>query len=98
VRSYEDEDLGTIEEIIIHPGSGSISFAVLCFSGSIGFGDRLFVVPWGVLRLDPENRALILDFDRSKLDGAPAFEQDDWPDFTDESWERNIRDFYSRER
>ena len=95
VRSPRNDDLGTIEEIIIQPDTGRIAFAVLCFGGTFGFGDRLFAVPWDLLHLDSEDRVLILDWDTSNLDGAPAFEQDDWPDFTDESWERKIRDYYS---
>ena len=94
VRSPEHQDLGMIEEIIIHPDDGRIAYAVLCFGGGLGFGDRLFVVPWDLLRVDTEDRVLILDWDTAKLDGAPAFEQDDWPDFTDQSWERKIHDYY----
>ena len=98
VRSPENEDLGTIEEIIVQPESGRIAFAVLCFGGSFGFGDRLFAVPWDLLRLDNDDRVLILDWDPAKLDGAPTFEQNDWPDFTDENWERKIHDYYGVER
>jgi sporulation protein YlmC with PRC-barrel domain len=94
VRSHENDDLGTIEEIIIHPESGRVTYAVLCFGGTFAFGDRLFAVPWDLLRLDAVDRVLILDWDCGKLDGAPAFEQDDWPDFTDESWEREIQNYY----
>lgn len=97
IRSYENDDLGTIEEIIIYPESGRIAYAVLCFGGASGFGDRLFAVPWSLLHLDAEDRVLVLSWDHSKLAAAPAFDQDDWPDFTDESWEREIRDFYGAE-
>lgn len=83
-----------IEEIIIHPDTGRIAYAVLCFGGTFGFGDRLFAVPWELLHVDPADRVLILEWDPTKLDGAPAFEQDDWPDFTDDSWERKIHDYY----
>jgi sporulation protein YlmC with PRC-barrel domain len=94
VRSTNNEDIGTIEEIIIHPDSGRMAYAVLCFGGTFGFGDRLFAVPWDLLRLDVADRVLILDWDCRKLDGAPAFDQDDWPDFTDEKWEREIQTYY----
>jgi hypothetical protein len=94
VRSPQNDDLGTIEEIIIHPESGRVTYAVLCFGGTFAFGDRLFAVPWDLLRLDPADRVLILDWDCGKLDGAPAFDQDDWPDFTDETWEREIQNYY----
>ena len=95
VRSTENDDLGAIEEIIIRPDSGRIAYAVVSFGGAFSFGDRLFVVPWDLLRLDQEDRALVLDWDLSKLHDAPAFESDDWPDFTDEIWQRKIHDYYA---
>lgn len=94
VRSTDNDDLGAIEEIIIRPDSGRIAYAVVSFGGEFSLGDRLFIVPWDLLRLDQEDRALVLDWDLSKLDGAPAFESDDWPDFTDETWQRKIHDYY----
>lgn len=87
-----------IEEIIIHPDSGRIAFAVLCFGGTFGFGDRLFAVPWDLLRVDADDRVLMLDWDPNNLDGAPSFEPEDWPDFTDETWERKIHDYYAAAR
>jgi PRC-barrel domain protein len=98
VRSHENEDLGTIEEIIIYPESGRVAYAVLCFGGTLGFGDRLFAVPWDLLRLDAADRVLILDWDCGKLDGAPAFDQDNWPDFADENWHCEIQNYYGLER
>jgi sporulation protein YlmC with PRC-barrel domain len=94
VRSVENEDLGTIEEIMIDPADGRIAYAVLCFGGLTGFGDRLYAVPWSLLRLNPADRVLILDWDRKHLEGAPAFDQDEWPDLNDECWERAIHEYY----
>jgi sporulation protein YlmC with PRC-barrel domain len=94
VRSHENEDLGAVEEILIHPTTGRIAYAVLCFGGALGFGDRLFAIPWTLLALNAPDHTLILSWDRERLQGAPAFHQDEWPDFGDEMWEREIRDYY----
>ena len=97
VRSHENEDLGTIEEFRIDASTGSIAYAVLCFGGLLGFGGKLFAIPWYLLRLNAEDRVLVLDADRTMLETAPAFEQEDWPDFADESWGRAIHDHFGRE-
>jgi sporulation protein YlmC with PRC-barrel domain len=81
VRSSENYDLGTIEEIMIDPRTGRLAFAVLCFGGTSGLGDKLFAIPWNLLRLNPADRVLVLGCDSTRLQGAPAFDQDDWPDF-----------------
>lgn len=96
VRSSENHDLGTVEEIMIDARTGRLAFAVLCFGGTLGLGDKLFAIPWNLLRLNTEERALVLGCDCARLQGAPAFDQDDWPDFGDESWERRIHDYYGR--
>lgn len=96
VRSHENEDLGAIEEILIDASTGRVAYAVLCFGGSLGFGDKLFAIPWDLLRLNAPERTLILACERGQLEGAPAFQQDDWPDFDNETWDREIRDHYRR--
>ena len=96
VRSPENGDLGTVEEIMIDPRTGRLAFAVLCFGGTLGLGDKLFAIPWTLLRLNTADRVLVLGCDCARLQGAPAFDQDDWPDFGDEGWEREIHEYYSR--
>lgn len=94
VRSHNNEDLGAIEEILLDPETGRIAYAVLCFGGALGFGDRLFAIPWDLLTLNAADRALVLGWDHDGLNAAPAFQQDDWPDFGDESWMRQMQAFY----
>lgn len=94
VRNRRNEDLGVIEEIMIDSVSGRIAYAVLCFGGALATGDRLYAVPWDRLTLNFHDRVLLFDWDTDNLDGAPSFDQEDWPDFGDESWEREIHDYY----
>ncbi len=96
VRTTENDDLGTIEEIMIDPGTGQLAYAVLSLAGALGLGDKLYAIPWTLLRLNTEDRVLMLGCDSAWLRDAPAFQQDDWPDFGDERWEREIHDYYSR--
>ena len=95
VCSSKNDDLGTIEEIMIDPCTGRLAFAIVCFDGTLGLGSQLFAIPWNLLRLDTGDRVLVLGCDCARLQGAPAFEQDEWPDFGDESWVRQIEDYFS---
>lgn len=97
VRSRDNQDLGTIEELMIDPASGRVAYAVLCFGGFLGFGDKLFAVPWGMFKLKPEDRVFVLDVDRDVLENAPGFDADDWPDFGDEHWGAEIHTYYGRQ-
>ena len=94
VRSRSNEDLGCVEELMLDSGTGKIAYAVLSFGGVLGFGGKLFAVPWNALKLDPDQRVLILDADRRRLENAPAFHEEDWPDFADEQWGDQIHSYY----
>src|SRR5512135_141884 len=78
VVNAKGEDLGSIEDIMIHIDSGRIAYAVLSFGGFLGMGDKLFAIPWEALTLDEDNHQFILDIDKDKLENAPGFDKDNW--------------------
>src|SRR5688500_11314524 len=94
VYSTKDEDLGDIKEIMLDMNNGKIAYAVLSFGGFLGMGDKLFAVPWNALTLDTENKRFILDVEKDRLDSAPGFDKDDWPDMADPSWQNTIHSYY----
>ncbi len=57
-------------------------------------GDKLFAVPWNALALDTENKRFILDVEKDRLESAPGFDKDDWPDMADPTWQSSIHSYY----
>lgn len=94
VYNTKDEDLGDIKEIMLDMNNGKIAYAVLSFGGFLGMGDKLFAVPWSALTLDTENKRFILNVDKERLNSAPGFDKDDWPDMADPSWQNTINSYY----
>lgn len=94
VRNRDNEDLGCIEELMVDPRTGRVAYAVLSLGGFLGFGGKLFAVPWPALELDPEQRVFFLNADRETIERAPAFHEEDWPDFTDQAWGSQIHSYY----
>ena len=90
------EKLGKIEDFMLDADSGRIRYAVLSFGGVLGIGNKLFAVPPEALTVDAVNQQLILDIDRSRLEDAPGFDRDDWPDFADPTLGREIYGYYGR--
>src|SRR5512135_3389874 len=72
VVNAQGEDLGTIEDIMIHIDSGRVAYAVLSFGGFLGMGDKLFAIPWEALTLDEDNKQFILNIPKEKLENAPG--------------------------
>lgn len=97
VANHLDEDLGDIKEIMLDMRNGRIAYAVLSFGGFLGMGEKLFAVPWNALKLDTENKRFVLNVEKERLENAPGFDKDDWPNMADHTWARQIHAYYGTE-
>ena len=94
VVNQQDDALGDIKEIMLDMRSGRVAYAVLSFGGILGMGDKLFAVPWSALKLDTVNKRFVLNVDKTRLESAPGFDKDAWPNMADSSWEKDIHGYY----
>ncbi|SOD22404.1 PRC-barrel domain-containing protein [Nitrosomonas ureae] len=98
VYNLQDEDLGDIKEIMLDMNTGEVSYAVLSFGGFLGMGDKLFAVPWSALKLDTANKRFTLDANKEKLESAPGFDKDHWPNMADSSWQQTVNSYYGADK
>jgi sporulation protein YlmC with PRC-barrel domain len=98
VYNCPGEDLGDIKEFMIDMQSGQIAYAVLSFGGILGIGNKLFAVPWQALELDTSNKRFILDINKDRLENAPGFDQDRWPDMASTEFGSQIHGFYGTQQ
>ncbi len=103
VVSEQGDSLGKIEDVVVHPG-GATSYAVLSFGGKLGMGDKLFAMPWTVLRtVEPDTtkkdsaRSLVLPLDEKRLAAAPGFDEKNWPTMANSDWTKDVDAFYVRD-
>lgn len=94
VYTPRKEHVGKIEELMISLKDGKVSYAVMSFGGILGFGNKFFAIPWGLLRVDQENKCFILNLEKERLRTAPGFDKDHWPDTADPRWEKLVTDYY----
>ena len=94
VYNHKDEDLGDIKEIMLDVATGKIAYAVLSFGGFLTLGEKLFAVPWSALTLDTEEKRFVLNVDKERLENAPGFDKDSWPNMADASWAKEIHSYY----
>lgn len=97
VRNTAGESLGKVKELMIDVPSGRVAYAVLSFGGILNMGNKLFAVPWNALSLDEDEKQFILDVDKTRLENAPGFDKDNWPDMASESWSEKIFSYYGTE-
>src|SRR5436190_9309669 len=86
VNSTNGDDLGKIEAIMLDVRSGRIAYAVLSFGGFLGFGSKLFAIPWNALTLDAKEERFVLNVTKEKLENAEGFDKDNWPAMADTAW------------
>jgi len=94
VFNHNDEKIGSVKEIMLDMRTGRVSYAVLSFGGFLSMGEKLFAVPWQALKLDAVNKRFILDIEKQRLETAPGFSNDDWPDMADSAWATGIHSHY----
>ena len=94
VVNPQGEALGDIKEFMLDMRSGRVSYAVLSFGGFLTLGEKLFAVPFTALKLDTINKRFVLNLDKAKLESAPGFDKDAWPNMADPSWARDIHTYY----
>lgn len=97
VKNLDGENIGSITDIMLDTGSGTIAYAVLSFGGFMGLGDKLFAIPWAAFSINTEDETFILNIDKASLEKAEGFDQDDWPDMRDVEWNRRTYSQYGYE-
>lgn len=98
VCNMHDENLGTIQDVMVDTEDGTIRYAVLASGGFLGMGNRLFAVPWKALKQDAEHKRFMLDIDMDRLKDAPGFDKDEWPNMADPSWTSTVDSYYDDAR
>lgn len=94
VTNRAGEDLGHLEEIMLDVRTGNVAYAVISFGGILGIGSKLFAVPWQALQIDQDEEQIIMDVDKAKLENAPGFDEDDWPNTAEPNWLGEVYTYY----
>lgn len=97
VKNAEGQELGEIEDLVIDPEHGRIAYAVLSFGGFLGMGDKLFAIPWDAMKPLPAQETIMFDVTKEKLENAPGFDKNNWPDMADREWGSKVYKYYDQE-
>jgi sporulation protein YlmC with PRC-barrel domain len=73
VYNTAGENLGSVLDVMISKSTGRIEYAIMNFSGFLGIGDSYHPLPWEALSYDEARGGYVVNIDRSRLEGAPAY-------------------------
>ena len=94
VRNGQNEDLGSIKDIMIDTETGQVAYYVLSFGGFMGMGDKYFAIPAQAMSVDTENECMVLNVSKERLKDAPGFDKNDWPNMADSGFRDQIHGYY----
>lgn len=96
VRNPQGEKLGIVDDLVVDLQTGKVVYVALSVGGVLGIGDRLFAVPYDEFKFNygPNEKNFVLNVSKERLEGAPGFNKDQWPDFADPQWRNQIDTYY----
>ena len=89
-----DQEIGSIERVMIDKISGKVAYAVLSFGGFLGIGDDHYPLPWQSLKYDTNLGGYRTGITENQLRGAPKFSNDNAWNWNDPARTRAVNDYY----
>lgn len=86
IMNEREGEVGMIRDFILDLQAGRIIYAVGSFERLKSQEDKLFVIPWGVVKADPETPFFTLLRNTSLLENAPSFPPAKWPGLQGWEW------------
>jgi sporulation protein YlmC with PRC-barrel domain len=112
VRSYENlsqmvgqnvvdsqgNTLGQVRNIVIGE-QGGVNYLIISSGYQLGAkGDqRLIPIPWNVANPQPQNGTIQINVSRERINEAPGFRADAWPNFADPEVEKRVHGYFEPE-
>lgn len=88
VKNQNGEHLGHITDVVFDLQSDRVSYVVMTTSPKVtlGIDEKLLAVPLSAFTIGSDQKHLILNAEKSKVDAATGFTKNSWPDVTNPNW------------
>lgn len=80
VLNNEDEDMGSIKDVMLDIRNGKIEYYIIEFGGFLGLGEKYFAIPFDLLKVDPDHKVFRFNEKKETLKKAPGFDKEHWPE------------------
>lgn len=103
VENPQGNNLGEISDVVVDPSDGTIAYAVLEAGGFLGLGEKFFAIPWRAFQVEVDDddkydiEKLILNVDKDRMQQAPGFDKDNWPNMADAQWGQSVHEYYGQQ-
>lgn len=95
VENADGGHIGRIRDMVVDARNERVRYVVLSRGAVSGTGDRLFAYPMSMVETRGGNSdTLVINVNQEKLDRAPGFDGNKWPDFADGGYTGRIDRYY----
>lgn len=103
IQNTEGKGVGSINDLVVDADTGKIHYAAVTYGGFLGIGNKMFAVPFEAFQFraardNANDRVLVLDVTQSQLEGSVGFDEDNWPNFADETFAQDLDRRYKIQR
>lgn len=93
----QGEELGEVDEVVLDQSSNRVAYIVLSHGGWADIGDKLFAVPFDAIEWVSGDEPARFNVSKDRLQKAPGFDQNDWPDMADAQWSTEVDNYWQDE-
>lgn len=93
VYNNTGDKLGSIDDLMIDKRTGQVRYAVMKFGGFLGIDTDRYPIPWNMLKYDTEKDGYVVPLDKSKLEKAPKYQDQDAPAY-DTTYGKRVNGYY----
>ena len=88
VRNQTGEQLGHIKDIVFDLKNERVSYAVMSTAPKalLGINEKLLAVPLTAFTISSDEKHLVLNADKAKVEAAAGFDKNSWPALNNPSW------------
>jgi sporulation protein YlmC with PRC-barrel domain len=72
VMGQQDEEIGSISDLLVDVQTGQVAFAIVSAGGVLGVGGDQYIVPWTALQVSPEAEDARINISQDRLQEAPT--------------------------
>jgi len=86
VKNAAGENLGEIYDFVVDSKTGRISYAVIWYGDTLGFGGKMFAVAPSALKINDTRDMAMLEVKEADFKAAEGFDANRWPAGPDARW------------
>lgn len=87
-------EIGEVQDFVLDLEAGRIAYTARVFNQIGGLDNRVFVLPWSMVKVNLETNTFTLSEDKAVLETAPSFSLDTWLTLSASQWADTVTAYW----